>query len=59
MSGLEAPLLLGVDSLPKSTLLEASNSERGEKKKKKQLYIVFERKFEEKPFLKFKMFFNS
>lgn len=58
MSGLEAPLLLGVDSLPKSTLLEASNSERGEKKKK-QLYIVFERKFEEKPFLKFKMFFNS
>lgn len=58
MSGLEAPLLLGVDSLPKSTLLEASNSEQG-KKKKKQLYIVFERKFEEKPFLKFKMFFNS
>lgn len=58
MSGLEAPLLLGVDSLPKKYLTRASNSEWG-KKQKKQLSIVFERKVEEKPFLKLKMFSNS
>lgn len=56
MSGLEAPLLLGVDSLPKSTLLEASNSERGEKKKRSNFILFLKENLKKNHFSSLKCF---
>lgn len=59
MSGLEVAHLLGVDSLPKNTLLEPPIQKGKNKEKQQQLYTGFEWKAWEKPRLKLKMLSNS
>lgn len=59
MSGLEVAHLLGVDSLPKNTLLEPPIQKGKNKEKQRSFTLVLNEKLEEKPRLKLKMLSNS